>query len=921
MSEMLLPLARRLPLSDESNRFVEWINREGINRKARGAAIGPRSLLSFLVAWYKLNDGSATTYFNQQFPGSSRQALHFAIDFLEQNQASPSPVSAYPFVTEEAEEALLDAQELVTKLKRDEIEPYHIYAALLLRASKDQDPDAFLGFTSGRVQELRKSFLQHVTEGGYGEAWEYWKRAFRTEGDEGASSFQKGDPLGRLFRPRRGAKDEELALQIEKYAAAIADAFVAAKVAAKQDADEAREAARVAEGAAAGKAPTPDDVQIAAKVGRSTASTVGSLGGSDFVFSLYAPWGRGKSKLIHKVASLLEWRDRYATVFFSAWKYPSRPEIWVHLYQKIADEAKKGRLSQRLRIAFRIGLLKHGWLPLLLGFGLLAATRFQLNIARWFLDGLGILGLLIIGSFVWNATKLGKQIAHSHFTIPDHAEKLGLQAVIGQDFKHLLNIWINPRGSTENPGRIKALWKRWLAPDDSDINARVDFSRWSTRISLFLVWLFIWVTLATVAWKVHTHLPIHEGEPFPDAKSTQHATFTGKFASERIEGELEIDWGRTNILIQTSATENPPPDPLNRWDKCVAVLKHFQAPIVYALLALTGVAASVMLWVLVRPPKRYEQLLLVVDDLDRCEPDQMLAVIDSLRLFLDEKEISERLQVAMLLDRKILKRAIVERGDKQKIVPDGGEERFFREQEEKLFAAGFQLLALDSDQVKELAEALFMKTIWLQLKEQLDAVEDRIKALEAELARKPDNPTETEKDLAKAQTERANLKSRLNAVGYVETGVTQSKPQPSSKQSEPSGTSSPTDGISAAQLRAENRRLARIVFNDEEGRELLKALGACPPAETTPRSIRAFIIRYQLIRLILTRLDKNKEPDPKIIVPKLAARLYPRQGVRAEQPNSQDIVDSVIAAVAGMDEGDPVVKSKSQSQHQNETRS
>src|ERR1043166_716733 len=124
-------------------------------------------------------------------------------------------------------------------------------------------------------------------------------------------TIKTNSKTGTLFSARREAGSDELCLDIKAYSTAIADTFTAAATE------------------------------------------------NDFVFALYAPWGRGKSTLIKETAKILGGDEatkqpgrRYKSIFFSAWKYPTRPEVWVHLHQKIAAVAKQEGLLQKLRISF-----------------------------------------------------------------------------------------------------------------------------------------------------------------------------------------------------------------------------------------------------------------------------------------------------------------------------------------------------------------------------------------------------------------------------------------------------------------------------------------------------------------------------------------------------------------------------------------
>lgn len=52
------------------------------------------------------------------------------------------------------------------------------------------------------------------------------------------------------------------------------------------------------------------------------------------------------------------------------------------------------------------------------------------------------------------------------------------------------------------------------------------------------------------------------------------------------------------------------------------------------------------------------KILLFVDDIDRCYEDNIVQIIDSLRIMLDDEDISERLIIVTAIDERILKRAI-----------------------------------------------------------------------------------------------------------------------------------------------------------------------------------------------------------------------------------------------------------------------
>lgn len=59
-----------------------------------------------------------------------------------------------------------------------------------------------------------------------------------------------------------------------------------------------------------------------------------------------------------------------------------------------------------------------------------------------------------------------------------------------------------------------------------------------------------------------------------------------------------------------------------------------------------------------RSPDYNKQILLFVDDIDRCSEDRMVQIIDALRVMLDDEEISKRVIVVAAIDERVLRRAI-----------------------------------------------------------------------------------------------------------------------------------------------------------------------------------------------------------------------------------------------------------------------
>jgi hypothetical protein len=276
--------------------------------------------------------------------------------------------------------------------------------------------------------------------------------------------------------------------------------------------------------------------------------------------------------------------------------------------------------------------------------------------------------------------------------------------------------------------------------------------------------------------------------------------------------------------------------------------ENFQLMATYLSLAGSGLGVAIFAVFLGRKPKQHERLLLVVDDLDRCDPDQMIAVIESLRLFLDEQEMSQRLQVAMLLDRTIFKRAMVNRGWRLGMLEKGSSEsKFFREQEEKLFVAGLELPPLMSDQVGVVARKIIDQEYRTQLREQLHSVEE---------AERKVSPNETNASQvnsgANAAAEKQKILAKLVEAGEDEPVQPQTDQKPADRE---------------------------IDFTDDERRLMKEELAKLEPSELTPRSLRAFVIRYQLVRLILRHLNLRVD-EPSSVITGLAALLFSESNIQ-----------------------------------------
>ena len=345
----------------------------------------------------------------------------------------------------------------------------------------------------------------------------------------------------------------------------------------------------------------------------------------DVSFAIFGPWGRGKTTLVDKIRENLKGDQssslRYATVTFNAWKYPNRPEVWLHLYEEVKKEATGENFLKTARLAIQSKLsLDKGW-PLLLPSLILLLAAFssiqKLEVFIWLFPGFTILSGLLLLKYWGVFTSKTLPILQSYIKLPDHSANLGLQSTVGEEFKRLLVTWTDQRKFRER---------------------MVNFFPYSLSIlAIGFSSLFLW-------WKLR----------------------------EKISCMPEIFlWAFSSIIF---------------------------------ILGIYGLYSGKI--------KRPDKVLLVVDDLDRCEPGQMLTVIESIRVFLDDPEISNRLQVAMLVDKHILNLAIlekysslfVENQEKSKVLPMRFDpDALLNEQLEKLFLFRFTLPDFDQVELYDVA--------------------------------------------------------------------------------------------------------------------------------------------------------------------------------------------------------------------------
>lgn len=94
-----------------------------------------------------------------------------------------------------------------------------------------------------------------------------------------------------------------------------------------------------------------------------------------------------------------------------------------------------------------------------------------------------------------------------------------------------------------------------------------------------------------------------------------------------------------------------------------------------------------------------EKIILFIDDLDRCNIEDIMKVLDGLRIILDNEDIYKRLIIITAIDENILKKSFELKYGKE-------DEKLFKEYLEKIFILGIKLESLTKDEVEEYTKNL-----------------------------------------------------------------------------------------------------------------------------------------------------------------------------------------------------------------------
>ncbi|MCK4752700.1 MAG: hypothetical protein KAS75_04575 [Planctomycetes bacterium] len=458
-----------------------------------------------------------------------------------------------------------------------------------------------------------------------------------------------------------------------------------------------------------------------------------------FCFALYGHWGRGKTFLMKLVEERLK-KCNYETIFFSAWKYPTTPEVWIHLYETFVKRAYNFQSLKSIATTVRAGIVRKGLWPIVLQLWILAYFAWpKVSALRFVSDKVSLWAFLFLLFFLFRVKYSLSHLFRMYVTPRTYKEELGLQKAIGDDLTVLLRAWVAKDEATQPIRREK-----WL----------------------------LFVSLLVLTFGLVLRLPkVFKAEGF-------------------------WAYGITFVILG------------------------------FIVLALCKLYSYVM-----RAGYWPEKVLLVIDDLDRCEVDKIADIIGSIKLFTEEDEIRKRVQVVVLVEEEVLKHALAEKYSDFISSREDSEDRnrynrVINENIEKLFIGHLRLNELTSEEIDQVVSKITGRHVAIEGAQNRLAEDQKI--------------------------EKTDMK----------------------KGKKTSGDSKESDDIKTTEKRRSN-----TLYSEEEHKiireQVVKLYGCKHIAKLGPRAIRCFTMKYQIGRLIC---DKLKVPYTHEELAEAIVTCYYRKG-------------------------------------------
>jgi KAP family P-loop domain/Putative peptidoglycan binding domain len=246
-----------------------------------------------------------------------------------------------------------------------------------------------------------------------------------------------------------------------------------------------------------------------------------------------------------------------------------------------------------------------------------------------------------------------------------------------------------------------------------------------------------------------------------------------------------------------------------------------------------------------KSPDHDKQILLFVDDIDRCSEDRMIQIIDALRVMLDDEEISKRVIVVAAIDERVLRRAIKWKykelldADRSLSIAENGDIGSWKnttlqitsEYMDKLFIAGIKLGTLNRLERQAIFEGLSKNKVQAEVQPVIPQSSNKTEEIPA-----PQTPVT---DSRQAEPEQKPEQQDSRMMDELIVNFRAVNAYNGQKRKHIFSTEKP-----------ESPSVQNFEFTHVEYTYLLKLVEELTTA--TPRQIRIFYYRYLLARNLLT---------------------------------------------------------------------
>jgi hypothetical protein len=301
------------------------------------------------------------------------------------------------------------------------------------------------------------------------------------------------------------------------------------------------------------------------------------------------------------------------------------------------------------------------------------------------------------------------------------------------------------------------------------------------------------------------------------------------------------------------------------------------------LLCIWGGLSILCCLAVLQRPTGAQRILLVVDDLDRCEADEAMTIIEAIKLLLDDAEMQERVQVLMLADERTFALATAEKFER--LI---GERAASLERDSPDLEKGEAMSAARSEVIREHREKLFLCHLRLGPLSPKEAGD-----LGYRFSREALDP--------RNRGSRPAVGARNgDGTGAGDAGQQRgAAPREGGEASQDVGT-----GVSASSATRQEPNTTKVQapMTEDEATLLRDRLFALKASrQITPRNIRSLILRYQLARNLVRAGSRGATPDRKTleqIVDTLIASTFGGRAVLFDRDAAaREDVSYVIAQV------------------------